>query len=421
MRVTPVGGSQMATGNTYTITTETVAPCDVSGYPAATIEAMFGQLDPSMVEQAGAAYNKASDTLHKIADNLASHMSVLAESWQGQAAQAAGGSFRQLHETANGLSQASQRTGSVLSWLGSTILPFYKNYKAPHEGILGDIEQAIGMHPQDTAARQVLQRLNNRLVEANGGLPPSVSRHLPNSTGMIYGHSGTAFSGSGGASGRGTTGVAGGGTAGASAGGGSGGVPGIGGGAAGLGGGSGSPGRVGSTMPNRPAVTHLATYSPPGGTGVTAPGGPGPSVGTGSSPGAGGGPGLLPVTSPVIGPGSGGLPGDPAVSGPGGEAGVPGAEAPAGELISPDAMLGRDGMISGVPAGPEAGGLDAAVPGADGVPAGAGSAGQGGQGMSPMGGGAGQRERERYRQAWLPEDADVWEAAAGLTSPVIGG
>ena len=41
--------------------------------------------------------------------------------------------------------------------------------------------------------------------------------------------------------------------------------------------------------------------------------------------------------------------------------------------------------------------------------------------MMGMGSAAGQREMERRRQAWMAEDADIWEAAAELVPALIGG
>jgi uncharacterized protein YukE len=420
-RVMPVGGSQVSSGDTYPVRTEAVAPCDVSGYSAAEIERLFSSLEPSAVEQAGAAHTAASRTLHQIAGNLASHMSVLADSWQGQAAQAAAGNFRKLHDTAAGLAGASAQTGSVLSWLGGTILPFYKNYKAPHEGIVGDVEQFFGQHPQDKAAQQVMQRLNNRLVQADGGLPDRVTKNLP--APVLGGHTATASGGPGpgGAGSGGVTAAGGGGTA---AGGGSGGAPGGPGGAVGgLGGGSGSLGRLGAGFPGRPSVTRLAGYSPPGGTGAPAVGTPvtgGAPAGSGST-----GSGLFPVPGGIPGGAGGGavdgVPGDTA--GAGASDGSLGGE-PDGELIGTDAVLGPDGMISGVPGDPAVGGAPAGAPGLASEPgeaaSGAGPAGQDGLDM-PLAGGTGQRERERYRQAWLAEDADVWAPGAAAMPSVIGG
>ena len=131
--------------------------------------------------QAGSAHTQASRTLANIADSLIQHVQKLNENWTGTAAQSAAAAFQQLHETALGLAQASAQTGAVLTWLGYMILPFYKSYQAPGNGLVGDVQSLFGDNPQDKAAQQVMDRLNNRLVQANGNLPPSVTKNLPTS------------------------------------------------------------------------------------------------------------------------------------------------------------------------------------------------------------------------------------------------
>src|ERR1022692_3965512 len=179
MRIGGGGGYRAVTGNTYTVKTMAVTPASASGYTAPEIEELFSYLDPAAAEQAGSAHTAASKTLANIAEDLIKHVQVLNENWSGTAAQAAVVNFQQLHETAVGLAQASAQTGAVLSWLGETILPYYKNYQAPSNGVVGDLESLFGDNPQDKAAQAVMERLNNRLVQANGSLPASVSANLP--------------------------------------------------------------------------------------------------------------------------------------------------------------------------------------------------------------------------------------------------
>ena len=97
------------------------------------------------------------------------------------------------------------------------------------------------------------------------------------------------------------------------------------------------------------------------------------------------------------------------------------------------AVMGADGMISmapdpgaeGLGGGLADGGLgagDAAAAGtvgADGAMAG-GAAGSGMTGLPMTGSAAGRQESERRRQAWMAEDADVWEAEADLAPALIG-
>ena len=180
------GGFGTITGNTFQIKQEAVTPGAVGGLTAAEIEQLFSYLpEPSLVSESGRAHTAASEVLADIADSLVKHVQVLNEAWSGTAAQAAVTGFQQLHQTAIGLAQASAKTGAVLSWLGETILPFYKNYKAPALSVIGHIEAAVGHNPSDIAAQQVLERLNNRLAQANANLPPSVSKNLPAALGAV--------------------------------------------------------------------------------------------------------------------------------------------------------------------------------------------------------------------------------------------
>ena len=181
MRVSDGGGYGAITGSTYHIKTAPVTPESATQYSAAQIEEMFSTLDPEAASQAGSAHTQASRTLADIADSLVQHVQKLGQNWTGTAAQSAVAAFGQLHETAVGLSQASAQTGAVLTWLGDTILPFYKSYQAPGNGVVGDVESLFGDNPQDKAAQAVMERLNNRLVQANTNLPPSVTKNLPTS------------------------------------------------------------------------------------------------------------------------------------------------------------------------------------------------------------------------------------------------
>src|SRR5260370_17921329 len=158
------GGWGSITGNTYQIKTMAVAPGSTSGLTASEIEALFSYLDPAAVADAGKAHTAAAQTLTAIADSLVTHAQVLSGAWSGTAAQASINSFQQLHQTATNLAQASAQTGAVLSWLGTTILPYYKNWKAPSNGILGSIDTVFASNPQDAAAQAGLARANHRLA-----------------------------------------------------------------------------------------------------------------------------------------------------------------------------------------------------------------------------------------------------------------
>jgi uncharacterized protein YukE len=470
MRTSDGGGYGAITGSTYTIKTVAVTADSASGLSASDIEGLFSQLDPAATAQAGSAHANAGQTLAEIAESLVRHVQVLSQNWSGTAAQAAVGNFQQLHQTAIGLAQASTQTGAVLCWLGEEILPYYKNYKAPSNGVVGDVESLFGDNPQNKAAQAVMERLNNRLVQANEGLPSSVSQHLSLTdryTGPSSATTGGVGSGAGGA-GQAANGLSGA----ASAGGGIGGLTrGGGAGAGGIGGigGLGGTGSLGSGSP--PPVTHLAGTPPPAGppgSGLTGSGAPGsgavPGAGSGipgGGPGGGapagaGGPGVGVLGVPGSGvPGSGGSGADgPGGDGPGdlGGAADPGevlgvsgsgvsgsgvggeslgSEGMVGVIPGDGAVMGADGMIGMEPAGfggdgiggwadsgIEMGDPAAGAIGADGTVA-AGTAGSGTAGFPVLGSATGQQETERRRQAWMAEDADVWESQADLVPALI--
>jgi uncharacterized protein YukE len=449
MRVSDGGGYGAISGSTYHIKTAPVTPESASQYSASQIEEMFSTLDPEAASQAGSAHTQASRTLANIADSLIQHVQKLNENWTGAAAQSAAAAFQQLHETALDLAQASAQTGAVLSWLGDTILPFYKSYQAPGNGLVGDVTSLFGDNPQDKAAQQVMERLNNRLVQANSNLPPSVTKNLPTSFASDHTAATTGNVGSSGAgAGQAASGLGGGG----------------GGGPVHLGSpGTGGPGGVGSPgglSSGSPGISHLAGSAPPPGSGPGA-GAPGGGPGPGGAPVTGGGPGgggVFPVGGGpgggLAGGGPGGL-GEPVGAegaGLGGE-GLVGDGVPLGDgvVIGPDGMISTAGpgvgfgsaenlglaqaeragfaQAEGLGFGEDgfgpaaAGGLgeSAAGPaGAEGAMAGE-AAGRGMAGFPMAGGaGAGGREQERRRQSWMAEDEDLWAPQTDAVPAQIG-
>ena len=451
MRVSDGGGYGAISGSTYHIKTAPVTPESASQYSASQIEEMFSTLDPEAASQAGSAHTQASRTLANIADSLIQHVQKLNENWTGTAAQSAAAAFQQLHETALGLAQASAQTGAVLTWLGDTILPFYKSYQAPGNGLVGDVQSLFGDNPQDKAAQQVMDRLNNRLVQANGNLPPSVTKNLPTSFASDHTATTTGNVGSSGAgAGQAASGLGGGG----------------GGGPVHLGSpGTGGPGGVGSPgglSSGSPGISHLAGSAPPPGSG--------PGAGT-----PGGGPGgWAPRRRPGHRRRAGRrrFPGGRRArwrsgrrragrprracgcrgAGLGGE-GLVGDGVPLGDgvVIGPDGMIGTAGpgagfgsaenlglaqaeragfaQAEGLGFGPDgfgpaaAGGVGesaAGTAGAEGAMAGE-AAGRGMAGFPMAGGaGAGGREQERRRQSWMAEDEDIWAPQADAVPAQIG-
>jgi hypothetical protein len=434
------GGGPGLGSTSYQVTTQPVNPDPMSGYTRDQVQQLLSNLNQDKVAAAGDAHMSVSGALAQTAQNLIDHANVLSANWSGQAAQNAMTQFQQLHDTAISLSQASAQTGSVLQWLGRTILPYYAGYQLYQNDWVNNIESAFGYNAANTDAQQLMQRLNDRFVQANAALPPTVDKTpLPGSTN--YGPPGTTsgLPNPGG-------GIPGGGPPGGRPPGGGGGLPGSG--LPGTGQGGTVPGAPGAgTFPGAPGTGMPGSGLPgtgsglPGsglgpGSGMPLPGttqtagytGPVPS-GFGSIPGAGSGlsgaPGL--TGGPGFGgPGAGGLTPVPALGGlPGG--GLPGGGAfggPKGAGLAGESGLGgpKGTGLSGEGAGgvnPEgAAAGDAAAAGAQ-----DGAAAEGMNGF-PMGGaGSGQgSEKERKRDAWMNEDDDIWGLnEVSAVPPVIGG
>jgi hypothetical protein len=372
MREADGGGWASVTGRTYHIKTMAVAGGGGAGYTAQEVQELFSYLDPGAVAQAGSAHTQASSKLSDIADQLVKHAQVLTAAWSGTAAQGAVSNLQQLHSTAVNLSQASAQTGSVLTWMGSEILPYYKNWKPASNGVVGDVESLFGDNPQNTEAQQVMARLNDRLSQGNSNLPASVSVTLPPANKMQASQATPGASpGSGAGGAAGTAAVAlGGGTSGVGVSGGG-----------GTGGSGTTGGGTGGSVGGKPVLgdpggpTHLAggppgTGSGSGPGGVNPGGGPGAGGGSGN-PGPVGSGGTDPVVIPPGGPGSGGGPGegdpnpglgdgagpgtDPAGFGqpPGESAGdpLPGGTDPVGFGQPPGGPGGEPGGFGGVPGG----------------------------------------------------------------------
>ncbi len=243
------------------------------------------------------------------------------------------------------------------------------------------------------------------------------------------------------------------------------------GGGSGLGTGSG-PGSSGGTgpgslFPGSPGTsTSTSGTTGPSGTG-TPPGQdnsvpPGDEVGVGGDvpgvpgsffPGSGGGvgpvgtlpPGDQPVSQSGFGNGNGSgvgegvvppddsfgtVPGDTAVIGPDGMIGVPGSPmggfgAFAGEPVAGESgVSGFAGADAGGPFAGAGGGMADGNVAAGGVAGAEGADGVGGMGYGgmPMGGGVGgsNNEKDRYRQSWMNEDADLWNGGEPMVPSLIG-
>jgi uncharacterized protein YukE len=339
-------------------------------------------------------------------DVLRSQAGALANAWKGKDADEAQKQLQRLHASARDIAQQAKGTGWALTEHG-TKLEWYKDH-APKEGFMkgvdfGDVasfawQGMVGMvakrafigSEEDNAAREHMNRLQGRTVEANGYMPEEISTDLP----APGGHKWDRPPGSYPPGGHPPGGMP------------PGGMPGGGGGGGGNlpkdpfghGGGGG-----GGNLPHDPFGNGGA-----GGGGSHLPKDP---FGGG---GGGGGTNLAGMPHGPGGAGGGGLGGDPfGKGGLGGGAGGGLGGGPGG---------GPGGLSGGAPGMP--GGLGGGAPGA-GAGRGVGGRGAGGMGGAPMGGGAGGGgkggEEEHERSTWLTEDEDVWGGNDGDTAPPVIG
>jgi hypothetical protein len=211
--------------------------------------------------------------------------------------------------------------------------------------------------------------------------------------------------------------------------------------------GPGSTGSGGEPVPGGGETTPGGSGDPVPGAGETMPGLPGgvmpggPGGGLAGEPGPGGLGGVGTVGDPdpdLVGLGTPGIGPDGVITGPGGALGASGDElAASGGALGGEA--GGQGMMPmmGMPGGASGqGGLGRARDswtsedeGTWGPDAAAGGAADGADatadgmfpGMMPLGGtGGGQgQDKDRFRQAWMAEDEDVWGAGQPAVPPVI--
>ena len=460
----------------YPVKTNVVAGFSGAGMSSAQVMEILRRLDPGAVADAGAAHAQLGAVLDQVAGRLTQHAQVLAENWSGSAAQAAMGKFQRLHDQMAVLSQQATQVGSVLTWLGTQVLPWAKGLPDPSAGgasvgadtvhgarigaeigglgaggvgaaaggavggvagavtgVIGDIFGGSGQ-AADAQAQQYIAVLSEYLVQANNNLPDTIGAPIGD---LSSGHpqASSAAAGAGVAPGQvaGAAGAGGVGAGGVGAGGsGAGGV--------GSGSGSGSGGSGSSRAGSGSTGRHAASGAAGSGSGSAVS-----DLGSGTTPASVPVSSLQGVPAPVspVGPSSV-LPGSP-VSGLGGTGAagsgsvlpgapvVPGADLPGAAGFGGGTAAGAyDGPgISGVaPAGVSGAGgpLSGAAAAGDGSAAGGGPA-VGAQDGSrattgfPMGGaGAGQSERERRRYAWMYDDEDIWGAdGVDCVPPVIYG
>jgi hypothetical protein len=368
---------------TYQIRT---GPLDLPGYAEsggeglshAAVKAMLSHMQPEYVKTVGNAYLAAARALGDASARLHRHAGTITEAWSGENAGTALKQLGQLNTTAAELQEKSAQTGTTFSWLGTEILPWYRDQGRTMTD--GDFNTGA----DDQRAIELLDRMDNRLTQGYNNTPEVIQKHLPPGTGTgdVWGDLG-------------------------------------------------DPGRprVGDTDAGRSPVSD--PFSPPPIDPFTKPGEPfaGPGSPSGIGPGGPGSP--LPgdpggVGTDVPDGGStdlagmgGGIGADPFGAGLGGGlgGGAGGLGAGAGSIGGPPGS-GAPGMIG--PGG--MGGMGAQKSPGQGR-SGSAKTGQsplmGGAGAGAGGGGAGDEE-ERERTTWLTEDEDVWGDDSDTAPPVIG-
>jgi hypothetical protein len=344
------------------------------GFNMDSVKAMLTSMQPGHVAEVGQAYLAAANALTAAADGLHEHARRVIEAWSGENAQTALRQLGQLNTTATELQEKSATTGRTYTWLGTEILPWYKDQG---QSMGAGVFRGGG---DDKAALELLDRMDHRLVEGYNAVPGSITKDLPPPLKDIGFQGIDDDGGTGGTNRTGTPPS----------------VPSV-----------PAPGNPSDVPPWHRDDSGIPPGTVPGDPGSDFPGPAG--GGTGIPPGGAGLPGAggtdLAGAGGGIGPdpfGAGGLGG-----GAGGAAG---------------------GLGAGAGGGPGAGVLGMGAPGSAGAgrsrSAGEnrGTGGRAGLG-APMGAGGGQGgndEEERERSTWLTEDEDVWSADGDITPPVIG-
>lgn len=450
---TSSGGQGLGSGSSFfDVKINEVAPSEVSGMDVNQIMGILHNLDVEGVTEAADAHMNLASKLDQVARRLAQNAHTLAANWQGTAAQAAMDKFQEMHDQAAQLAAQAKQTGQVLHWTAG-VMEKYRNLPTPQGESATQADEQTGSHiggavggaagsaigdgigaiagafgigggnqaKANAQAQKYLTALNEHLVAANNALPSTIGQ-APSD----WGSSSQPFQKAGGG-----------------------------------GAGSGTGGGVASAPPMSP-------YSGAGAGGGSAAGSAGPAHISKFNPaplvhgGAGPGASLQSYTPPPGGPTTLPPPGPAPTTGPVGPSGmptfVPGGPVPNTEdvpvdenalasdqavaedgALPGDAMAGADGAaadeVSGMgPAGEAAAadlpgvesgavsGTESAI-GADGEIGAADAMGAEGEGMLPMMGGAGsgQQDKERQRQAWMNEDADIWGVPKDSVGSVIEG
>jgi hypothetical protein len=198
MRIADNGPNPLSNnGKTYHVKIEGFYSNSADGMTAEQAKALVDPTNPAPVVTAGITYTGAAGVLHEVGQNLIGHAQRLAGAWGGGTADTAIPQFGQLHDTAINLANATQDTGAVLTWHGTSIMPWYKEQinklaQAKHNrlhsgGLLGAISNTVnsvkdaleGSDPEDRAAANQMNKYNSRISQAYNSLPTFVTKNLP--------------------------------------------------------------------------------------------------------------------------------------------------------------------------------------------------------------------------------------------------
>ena len=239
--MTPATISPALATSVTPVKTNNVPPFNGAGMTTAQIMTILHRLDPGAVAEAGAAHTNLGDVLDTMAAALTRHAQTLAQNWTGTAARTAMTRFQQLHDQTTALAAQAAQTGSVLTWLGTQVLPKFQQLQTPSTGsavaadaAVGGIAGAVVAGPigavagtavggldalltgagdaaAQAQAQKYLSALSGYLVTANAALPDQiggVTQHTAAGAAGAQAGNGTNTAGTG-AGGTGTTGAAG--------------------------------------------------------------------------------------------------------------------------------------------------------------------------------------------------------------------
>jgi hypothetical protein len=140
----------------HQVTTSPVPPYAGTEVAAPEVMAILHRLNPAALQEAGAAHTALGRELDTMAAQLAREAGTLAQHWSGAAARNALAQFARLHTQTATLAAQASRTGSVLTWLGTQVVPAFRD-------------------PADSSqAQKYLTQLSAALVRANTALPTQI-------------------------------------------------------------------------------------------------------------------------------------------------------------------------------------------------------------------------------------------------------